>query len=254
MLRMAAAALPEDLDRAFTTTVAFITTRSSKGDNVMAAEWTYQVSYTPFLVAVVVDPRHATHAAIVESKEFGVSLASDDQNALSSFTGGFSQREAEKLTSGEVPTRPGEVIGARLVEGSLAQLECKLVATHALGDHTQFVGEVVAARVAQGKGPLILHGGYHRLGEKIPRGTRLFLTLTREGDAHVRVDGFLYADRREGARVALTVEDGEGHALESSVAVSDRGGFFEWHPAAQGAARAWGEVEGVRSQASLPPG
>lgn len=225
-----AAPVPDDLDRYFATTVALITTRSSKGDNVMAAEWTFNVSYKPMLVAVFVNPYHATHAAIVESKEFGVNMASREQYVLASFAGGFSAREADKLTSTALRTRPGLAIKAPMIEGALAQLECRLVGTYAVGDHTMFVGEVVAAEVGPEREPLILYRGYRQLGEKIPRGHNLFLTITREGADRARVDGFFYADVREGQRVALEAFDAGGVKVAEGSAVTDRGGFFEWRP------------------------
>lgn len=248
MLPMASP-VPDDLDRYFATTVSLVTTRSSKGDNVMAAEWTFNVSYDPLLVAVFVNPHHATHAAILETKEFGVNLACEEQYALASFAGGFSHSEAEKLTSAAIRTRPGRAIRAPMIEGSLAQLECKLVATFKAGDHTEFVGEVVAAQADGEKKPLILYRGYRRLGEKIPRGHTLFLSITAEGGGRARVDGFYYADEREGRHVALEAFDAQGAKVDQGEAVSDRGGFFEWRPRALNVARVTGATPDVRSEA-----
>jgi flavin reductase (DIM6/NTAB) family NADH-FMN oxidoreductase RutF len=240
----------EDLDRYFLTTVALITTHSSKGDNVMAAEWTFNVSYDPLLIAVVVAPRHATHAAIVESGEFGVSMASTEQFALTSFAGGFSRDEADKLSADAVKTRPGAVIQAKLVEGALAQLECKLVSQHKVGDHTMFIGEVVAGRGDEAKEPLVLYRGYRRLGEKVVRGHNLFVTATREGQG-VRADGFYYADERAGKSVNLRAFDAAGAVVEEGLATTDRGGFFEWRPTASSVARVEGKAAGVTATASL---
>jgi flavin reductase (DIM6/NTAB) family NADH-FMN oxidoreductase RutF len=58
--------------------------------------------------------------------------------------------------------------GATLVAGALAHLECRLVAAHAAGDHTIFVGEVERLAAAPGR-PLLYHAGaYHRLGAAGP--------------------------------------------------------------------------------------
>lgn len=247
-----ASPVPDDLDRYFATTVSLVTTRSSKGDNVMAAEWTFNVSYDPMIVAVFVNPRHATHAAILEAREFGVSMASEEQLALCSFAGGFSHREADKLTSGALRTRQGDVIGAPLIEGALAQLECKLVQTVAVGDHTAFFGEVLAARVDPSKKPLILYRGYRFLGEKIPRGHHLFATLTPEGVGRMRVDGMYYAEAREGAVVSIEAFNAAGASVAGGSAVTDRGGFFEWRPDAEGVAKVVASTADVRSEARRP--
>jgi flavin reductase (DIM6/NTAB) family NADH-FMN oxidoreductase RutF len=230
MLKMAAPP-PEDLDRYFLTTVALITTRSSHGDNVMAAEWTFNLSYEPLLVGVSVNPRHITHAAIEEAKEFGVNMAAQGQFPLTSFAGGFSRREADKLSSGAFTTRPGSAINAPMIEGSLAQLECKLVAAHKVGDHTLFVGQVVAGRGDEAREPIVLYRGYRTLGEKVVRGHNMTLALTPEEGGAARVDGMYYADVREGKEVALEAFDASGEKVAQGRAVTDRGGYFEWRPA-----------------------
>ena len=222
------AELPEDLAGQFATMVGLVTTRSSAGENVMAAEWTYLVSYEPMQVAVVIGPRRATHAAIVETGEFGVSLAADDQNALASFAGGVSRRETAKLTADAFSTRPGEVIGAPLVEGAVAQMECRLVGRLDVGDHTIFVGEVVAGRADGARVPLLLYRGYRRPGEKVPRGGKLVVALTPEGGTRVRADAFWYADERAGQRVEFEAT-GAGVAGNSvGAATTDRRGWAEW--------------------------
>lgn len=238
----------QDLDRFFLTTVALITTRSSKGDNVMAAEWTFNVSYDPMLVAVSVSARHATHAAIVESGEFGVNMASQGQFALSSFAGGFSHREAEKLTSSGIKTRPGEAIKAFMIEGSLAQLECKLVKQVDLGNHTLFVGEVVAGRANDALEPIVLYRGYRKLGEKVDRGHNLFLTLTNEPGG-VRVDGFYYADTRAGQEVHLAAFDAAGGKVAEGTATTDRAGYIEWRTGAAAVVRVTGTAGPASAEA-----
>jgi flavin reductase (DIM6/NTAB) family NADH-FMN oxidoreductase RutF len=252
MLKMAAPP-QEDLDRYFLTTVALITTRSSHGDNVMAAEWTFNLSYDPLLVGVAVNPHHVTHAAIEESKEFGVNMAARGQFPLTSFAGGFSRREADKLSSSSFATRPGVAIGASMLEGSLAQLECKLVAAHRVGDHTLFVGQVVAGKGDESREPLVLYRGYRMLGEKVVRGHNLTLALTPEDGGAVRADGMYYADVREGREVTLEAFDDAGQSLARGNTVTDRGGYFEWRPGATArpVARAVATTPEARGEAAL---
>ena len=60
--------------------------------------------------------------------------------------------------------------GVPLVAGALAHLECRVVAAHAAGDHTIYVGEIVALSARSGR-PLVYHQGrYRRLeqGERDP--------------------------------------------------------------------------------------
>ena len=87
-----------DAFRLFTTTVGFITTNGRRGPNVMAAEWTFNVSYDPFLISVHVAPGEATHEAIVETGEFGVNLVAEHQRVAMAFAGHFSQHEVDKVS------------------------------------------------------------------------------------------------------------------------------------------------------------
>lgn len=252
MLKMTAPP-QEDLDRYFLTTVALITTRSSQGDNVMAAEWTFNLSYEPLLVGVAVNPHHVTHAAIEEAKEFGVNMAAQGQFPLTSFAGGFSRREADKLSSLAFATRPGVAISAPMIEGSLAQLECKLIAAHRVGDHTLFVGQVVAGSGEETKEPIVLYRGYRKLGDKVVRGQHLTLALTQENGGSVRADGMYYADVREGKEVTLEALDEAGQPVARGKAVTDRGGYFEWRPGATArpVARALATTPEARGEAVL---
>src|SRR6266568_1634537 len=51
--------------------------------------------------------------------------------------------------------------GVPLLEGTLAQLACKVAAHYVCGDHTIFIGEVESAEVQAGQ-PLIFWGGDYR--------------------------------------------------------------------------------------------
>src|SRR5512136_2907530 len=117
-----------DAFRAFTTTCALITTDGPRGPNVMAAEWTFNVSYRPFLILVAIDPANATHDIILESKEFGVNLVSEDQTAAMAFAGHFSKAEVDKLSSERFETYPGQTIHAPMIRGALLNAECRLLA------------------------------------------------------------------------------------------------------------------------------
>ena len=60
--------------RQFLTNVGLITTDGPHGPNVMAAEWTHHVSYSPSLIPINVCGNDATAENINQSKEFGVNL------------------------------------------------------------------------------------------------------------------------------------------------------------------------------------
>lgn len=55
-----------------------------------------------------------------------------------------------------------ERTGAPVLDDALAWLDCRVVAAHPAGDHTIFVGEVLAADAREGTPLLYYRGGYGR--------------------------------------------------------------------------------------------
>ncbi len=108
---------PDEAYRLFTTSVALITTAGRRGPNVMAAEWTFNVSYEPFLISVHIAPDEATHEAIVETGEFGVNLVAEEQRVAMAFAGHFSRLDVDKLSSEAFETYPAKRIRAPMISG-----------------------------------------------------------------------------------------------------------------------------------------
>lgn len=226
--------------QAFTTTCALITVHGPRGPNVMAAEWTYNVSYDPFLIAVHVDPANVTHDEILAAGEFGVNLLTEDQGASMRFAGHFSKASTEKLSSEVFETYPATRIRAPLIRGSLLNAECRLVQHMSMGDHTAFIGEVLEFSVAPDARPLILHHGSHRLGDRIERRAEVVVAATPS-----------------------TVRVGETVKIEAELSTAHPGPWIVGLVAADGTERLLGRLqpeEGggfettVRLPNDLPPG
>ncbi|MBI4020940.1 MAG: flavin reductase family protein [Candidatus Aenigmarchaeota archaeon] len=163
----------DDRTVTFITNVGLVTSDGPHGPNVMACEWTHQVSYEPGLVAVCLGKGKATLANIRATKEFGVSLAATDQNVLASVAGGSSGRDVNKiaaLKSLGFTFSKAKHIKALLVDDAAVTIECKLFKEIELGDHTMLVGEILAARQTPGKEPLAYHkGAYWAMRDRIPK-------------------------------------------------------------------------------------
>ena len=84
--------------RQFLTNVGLITTDGPYGPNVMGAEWTHHISYSPSLIAINVRGDDATAENIDHSKEFGFNLAAEDQNILCSIGGRYTGKELDKIS------------------------------------------------------------------------------------------------------------------------------------------------------------
>ena len=147
----------------FVTNVGLITSDGPHGPNVMAAEWTHHISYSPGLIAVCFGPNRTTLENIRKTKEFGVSIASADQNILSNVAGGNSGLEVNKIgVLKELGNKfyPGEKIKTLMIEDAALNAECKVIKEIELGDHTMVVGEVVDLKITD-KEPIAYHKGQY---------------------------------------------------------------------------------------------
>lgn len=173
----------------FVTNVGLITSNGPHSQNVMAAEWTHMVSYSPGLIAVCIGPGKATAENIRATKQFGVNLAAFDQNVIASVSGSVSGKEIDKvavLKDLGFMFYSGKKINALMVEGAALNVECKLVKQIPLGSHTMFVGEALEAS-ASGKPPLAYcKGKYWALSDSIEKPSEVEIqkiqsTVTRHG-------------------------------------------------------------------------
>jgi flavin reductase (DIM6/NTAB) family NADH-FMN oxidoreductase RutF len=152
----------------FAESVAIITVKSGDRLNAMTAAWVVPVSHRPTLVVVHIAPQRYSHDLLVEAKEFGLSILADDQMDVSQHAGTVSGRRLDKFASGLLKQRASKQIATPVLEGCAATMECKLEKAISMGDHTIFVGRVVALEIDTNKRPLVLHKGtYYKLGESV---------------------------------------------------------------------------------------
>jgi flavin reductase (DIM6/NTAB) family NADH-FMN oxidoreductase RutF len=124
--------------------VMFVTSIDPNGKpNTMPAGWCMFVSGQPRLVATAVGHARYTHGCIRHSKAFVLSWAGVGQEKLIEQTGSASGRAVDKFAEFGIATEAG-VTGVPLIAGCAAHLECRLHSELDAGDHTIFVGEVVA--------------------------------------------------------------------------------------------------------------
>jgi flavin reductase (DIM6/NTAB) family NADH-FMN oxidoreductase RutF len=143
----------------FASGITVVTTRDAEGRDVgMTVSAFCSVSLDPPLVQVCVDHAASLYAALAVSTRYGVSILASEQEALSRR---FATAESTRRFDG-IGYRRGES-GVLLLDDALAQLECRIVASHPTGDHTMFVGEVESATVRNARPLLYYRGGYAQL-------------------------------------------------------------------------------------------
>lgn len=141
----------------FATGVAVLTTRLGGEYHGMTANAVCSVSLDPLLVLVCVDRSAHTHRYVVESGIFALNILANDQEHLSRWFASEERLTAPDPLAG-LPFRTG-VTGAPLLEGCLANVDCRVIAQYDAGDHTIFVGRVEAAELDATDQPLVFYRG-----------------------------------------------------------------------------------------------
>lgn len=116
------------------------------------------LSLDPPLVLACVEHSSDTHGCIIAARAFALSMLSHDQERLARRFAAF---DIEEKFAG-VAWRE-ELTGAPVLEDALAWLDCRLWRTHDGGDHTIFVGEIVAGDAREGAPLAYYRSGFARL-------------------------------------------------------------------------------------------
>ena len=126
--------------------VTLLSTSWRGNKNVMPAIFVTPLSMDPPLVGVAVHPSRHTHDMIKYSEEFALSIPSRELLHHVQYLGSVSGRELDKLELTALPTFRGRRIEAPLLEGCVGWIECGVHDAFTIGDHTLFVGIVVAVQ------------------------------------------------------------------------------------------------------------
>ena len=126
----------------------------------MTANAVASISIDPPLMMASISRRAETHVAIVGSHAFALSVLAGDQRELAEC---FAQpTTATKLQRFcDAPWHEAET-GSPILEGALAYFDCRLTARHDGGDHTVFLGEIVAAGYREDADPLLWYASDYR--------------------------------------------------------------------------------------------
>jgi flavin reductase (DIM6/NTAB) family NADH-FMN oxidoreductase RutF len=142
----------------FATGVTVVTTHDGAGRCYgLTANAVCSVSLDPPLILVCVDKRAESHPAFGLSQAFVVNILAAGQEEMSRH---FAVSGGDKFV--DLPCRNGGT-GAPILDGALAHVECRVVATYDAGDHTIYIGEVESAEGREGHPLLFFRGKYHRL-------------------------------------------------------------------------------------------
>ena len=134
----------EALFRQLTAGVYVVGAAHNEQHDAFTAAWVMQVSYSPLLLAVSINPEHASCPLVKDARAFTVNVLKQGQLEVARAFGTRSGRESDKLAG--VRWHPGRS-GAPVLDDALAYFDCELTAWHPAGDHELILGRVVDGRV-----------------------------------------------------------------------------------------------------------
>lgn len=145
----------------FATGVTVITVGGDE-PHAMTANAFSSVSLEPPSVLCSVGHGAVMHGALAAAGRFAVNILGSEQEPMARHFAD-KRRTLGLAQFDDIPWEPGAHTKAPLLAGSLAWLECELTAAHSFGDHTIFIGTVLAAgRRSHGSGLLFVDGRFGR--------------------------------------------------------------------------------------------
>jgi flavin reductase (DIM6/NTAB) family NADH-FMN oxidoreductase RutF len=126
--------------------VSLVTCTDKEGKpNIITLAWTSPLSIRPPLVAIVIGKGRYSHKLLEETGEFVVNIPSEDLIDQTHFCGTTSGRRVDKFKETGLTALPAKKVGVPIIKECIAHLECRITERIPAGDHTIFIGEVLAA-------------------------------------------------------------------------------------------------------------
>lgn len=143
------------------TGVTIVTARHEDAVHGMTVSAFTAVSLDPPLVLICADRSSNTLPLIQDGGAFAVNILSREQEALSQR---FASKKDEWQRFDGLRTEAGHR-GAPLLEGVVANLDCRVVAAHPHGDHVITIGAVEAVRCFDREPLLYYRGAYGSIAD-----------------------------------------------------------------------------------------
>ncbi|MFX1293507.1 MAG: flavin reductase family protein [Promethearchaeota archaeon] len=123
---------------------------NKENDNIITLAWTTSISFNPPIFGVSIGPTRYTHNLIKQTEEFGVNLPTIEIVDKILYCGRNSGKRVNKFEKTGLTPIPAKKIQAKLIKECITNFECKVIDVQEYGDHSFFVGRVVAAIANEG--------------------------------------------------------------------------------------------------------
>ena len=144
----------------FAAGVTVVTTRGhAETPHGLTATAFTSVSLLPPLALVCVDKKAESYPQFEVAGIFAVNFLASDQKDVSQR---FATSGVDKFS--DVDWTPGP-LGAPILAGTIAHIECRIAHAYDGGDHTILVGEITTADAADGQPLVYFRGAYRQVGD-----------------------------------------------------------------------------------------
>ena len=109
--------------------------------NFMALDWLTRVNFSPPMLGICVNKQHASHNAILATREYSVNVPTVDMVDVTDYTGLVSGKSVDKSNLFEVFY--GELKAAPMITQCPITMECRVVEVVSLPTNSFFIGEIV---------------------------------------------------------------------------------------------------------------
>jgi flavin reductase (DIM6/NTAB) family NADH-FMN oxidoreductase RutF len=117
---------------------------SLEKSNIITLGMYMPISIRPPMVCIGVAPQRHSHGLIEETGEFVVNVPPITIKEQMHYCGVKSGRDVDKFAETGLTPMPSLKVKPPRIEECFGHIECRVVQSHVCGDHTLFVGEVVA--------------------------------------------------------------------------------------------------------------
>jgi len=155
-----------DVTRMVPCSVVLLSVGSKDAKDAMTATATFVAENLPLLM-VSVSKNSTCNDLIEESGELALNVATTAQVELARKLGATHGKDVDKFRTFNIESEPASKIGAPLIKGSLANIECKVVTSMPASNYIVYLVEAVAYKADDSKTPIAWHNNrYFSLGQE----------------------------------------------------------------------------------------
>lgn len=125
--------------------LVLVTSADANGKaNIITAAWCCPLSFDPPMVGVSIGKTRYSHQLIGKGKEFVLNTPGEGMETAVMVCGTTSGRNVDKFAEAKLTAEKAKFVKSPLIAECISSIECKVEKEIDCGDHTFFIGSVVA--------------------------------------------------------------------------------------------------------------